>query len=214
MNRRIGIFGGTFDPPHRGHVLPLAHVARQFYLDRIYFVPAFRSPHKLNHRTASPYHRVAMLALAIRKYPNFLVSTFELSQRKVVYTIDTLQYFSGTLHPGDQLFFILGADSFLELGTWKEPARLLQFTDFIIINRGVKRQELNRSLEQLEQRFHLDLRKRIHISSSHHLRVSSSEIRNALVQGQSVLKALAPDVEAYIRKHSLYTEVSTHRNSK
>lgn len=184
--------------------MPVAHVVREFSIDRVYFVPAYRSPHKRNNRTTDAFHRVAMLALAIRRFPKFLLSTFEVTQGKIVYSVDTLQHFSTTLHPRDRLFFIVGADSFVELGTWKNPARLLQLCDFIIINRGVTRHELIKSLEQLEQQFHLDLRKRVHFSSSRHLPVSSTEVRNAILHGRDVSGLVPADVERYMHKHSLY----------
>jgi len=126
---RIALFGGTFNPVHYGHLL-IAEAARQSQkLDRVVFTPAGIPPHKKRPHTSAP-HRLAMLRLAIRGNPAFTASDWEIRQKRVVYTYETLEYFHGRW-PQASLYFILGSDSLRLVPKWREPRRLRSLCRFI-----------------------------------------------------------------------------------
>jgi nicotinate-nucleotide adenylyltransferase len=201
---RIGLMGGTFDPPHLGHVIPVEETAREFSLHRVWFIPAFIPPHKQEDLITNPFHRAALIALALQNYPNLLFSPIELMQGIVCYTIDTVRDFKKKISPQDSIFFIMGADSFVELETWHDYADLLQLCQLIIINRGVTEEELKDALKRLQNILHQDLSRTVHFAKTPYLPISSTEIRTALFHHQSVSSWVSPEVEAYIHKHSLY----------
>jgi nicotinate-nucleotide adenylyltransferase len=200
----VGIVGGTFDPPHLAHVIPVEIASAEFHLDLVWYIPAFIPPHKQGLSRTDPYHRMAMLAIALQAYPKFKIATVELDRGDISFTIDTIQYFKKHKNAVDRLFFIMGSDSFFEVHTWYRPAELLGSCEWIIINRGALKSELRKNLEQLEINLQLDLKKTIHFASSPHLPYSSTAIRNKLERGESVSPMLNGEVEKYIHKHSLY----------
>jgi nicotinate-nucleotide adenylyltransferase len=200
----VAILGGTFDPPHLAHVVPVETAAAEFSLDVVWYVPAYIAPHKQGLSRTDPFHRMAMLAFALQAYPVFKISTVELDRGDISFTVDTIHYFQNQKKHDDRLFFIMGSDSFLEIHTWYRPGDLLRSCDLIIINRGATSGELIKNLEQLEISLQLNLKQTVHFSSAPHLPFSSTEIRNRLERGESVSGMLNGEVEAYIRKHSLY----------
>ena len=202
--RKIGIMGGTFDPPHLGHILPVEIAAAEFYLDWVWFIPAFIPPHKQARPTTDPFHRTAMLALALKNFPRFRISPLELLRADISFTVDTIRELQLQVEAQDRLFFIMGSDSFLEVNTWYSPAELLTSCDFIVVNRGDGKDELRKNLENLEVQLRLSLKKSIHFVSSAPVPISSSEIRQIVSEGGEVSRLVFPDVEAYIKKHSLY----------
>lgn len=206
---KIGIMGGTFDPPHFGHLVPVATAARQFFLDAVWFIPNYRPPHKTRTDFADAYHRAAMVALALKDYPNFLLDTCELRQEKPVYTVDTIRRLQYE-NPNTRFFFILGTDSFLEIDTWYHYSELIDLCEFIIINRGDKEEELKRNLQRLENTLHKKLDPAFHFSGSAPIPVSSTQLRAALAAGESISGMVPPAVEEYIHKHSLYQRREEH----
>ncbi|MCI0413774.1 nicotinate (nicotinamide) nucleotide adenylyltransferase [bacterium] len=202
--RRIGLMGGTFDPPHLAHTFSVEVAASEFHLDSVWFVPAFIPPHKQDQNRTNPFHRMAMLALALRDFPVFKILPLELLRGDISFTVDTIHELKSRVANEDRLFFIMGSDSFLEIHTWYAPAELLRSCELIIINRGSIRSELIENLEQLEISLQLDLKDSIHFSSSPYLPFSSTEIRERIREGKSASAMLSSGVEAYIHKHSLY----------
>jgi nicotinate-nucleotide adenylyltransferase len=202
--RRIGIMGGTFDPPHLAHTVSVEIAAAEFYLDSVWFVPAFIPPHKQNQNRTDPFHRMAMLTLALKNFPDFKISPLELLRGDISFTVDTIHELNSLMEKEDRLFFIMGSDSFLELHTWYAPAELLRSCELIIINRGSTGSELIKNLEQLEINLQLNLKDSVHFSSAAYLPFSSTEIRERIQDGKSASAMLSSGVEAYIRKHSLY----------
>ncbi len=196
--------GGTFDPPHLGHVVPVERAASEFNLDQVWFIPAYIPPHKQTEELTDPYHRAAMVALTIQNFPNFLLSTTELRCADVRFTIDTIEDCSKLIGQEHPLVLLLGSDSFLEIHTWHAYERLIQRCEIIIMNRGEDEEELKKKLEQLENVLQSNLKEKIHFACAPVLPISSTQIRKAIRDGQTVLDMLAPAVEAYIRKHSLY----------
>ena len=201
---RIGIFGGTFDPPHLGHLIPVASAADQAQLDQVWLMPTYIPPHKFRSDITNPYHRTAMVALAIQNYPTFRLSTYELTLGKMSYTVDTINQLQKNLTKEDTIHFIVGTDSFLEIDTWYEWQNLIQLCDFIIINRGTGEKELNEKLEYLENALQTQLRKKFLFAKTPYLPISSTEIRAAASRKESLAGLVSPEVALYIERHALY----------
>lgn len=133
--RKIGLLGGTFDPVHNGHLAVAVEVKKMLDLDELWFVPAAEPPHKAGYRVSSFAVRAAMLDLAVAGRPGFVVSRLEADLPKPSYTIDTLRALRDQLGPGVRFFFIIGADAFAEISTWKDYDRLLAQADFAVLAR-------------------------------------------------------------------------------
>jgi nicotinate-nucleotide adenylyltransferase len=201
---RIGIIGGTFDPPHFGHLIPVDTAVQELNLDQVWYMPAYIPPHKVNDRVTDPYHRTAMLALAIQHSPKSRLFPYELKKGKVSYTVDTIREIKQLLSPQVQIYFIIGTDSFLEIDTWHQYENLIQLCDFIIINRGTGETDLNEKLKYLATTLQVNLNDKFHFVSNEVFLISSTEIRTAAAEGKT-LKGLVPDeVANYIQRHDLY----------
>ncbi len=146
--RRVGIYGGTFDPVHNGHVEVARGVQELFKLDEVIFVPACVPPHKRNANITSAFHRFAMVALATEADQGLLVSTIELDAPEQPYAVETVERLRNALGPETELFFLMGADSWLEIRSWHQWQRLLSMCNFIIITRPGY---------EFESGFHLDM---------------------------------------------------------
>lgn len=134
-SRRIGVYGGTFDPVHRGHMEIARRVLALFELDEVILVPAYVAPHKANAGATSPFHRFAMLALATEDDEHLRVSTLEFDAPERPYTVETIARMREQLGENARLFFIMGADSWGEIDTWREWERLLRSCDHIVVTR-------------------------------------------------------------------------------
>src|SRR5215831_4654287 len=134
-SRRVAIYGGTFDPVHNGHIEVARRALKLFALDEVIFVPACVPPHKRNANITSPFHRFAMLALATEMDQRLLVSTVELDAPDRPYAVDTVERMRAQLGDKTGLFFIVGADSWLEITTWREWQRLLTLCNLIVVTR-------------------------------------------------------------------------------
>jgi nicotinate-nucleotide adenylyltransferase len=189
---RLGLFGGSFDPVHNGHLKIASLAQKEFRLDKIYFIPAFSPPHKKFRKLTAFKHRLKMLALALRDLPDFKVSFYEINQRKVTYTYQTVGYYK-KLFPEAEFFFIFGSDSLRDFPSWKKKAFLLKNCRFIVGRRpGVKF-----SVDKENRRCFSFIKKAVPA-------VSSSEIREKVSRGQSVKKLVPEAVEEYITKNGLY----------
>lgn len=226
MRRRIGIYGGTFDPVHNGHLRVAEAVSNAFALDRVIFVPAFTPPHKRKRAIGSPFHRMAMLALATADSPKMFISTVELDAPARPYTIETLGRLQTELRPA-RLFFVMGADSFGDVTSWREYEAILSEYDVVVATRpgcragddndGARNgEETVGSLSpQLRSRI-VDLRgaarpsdedlksSRIYLTDYVSIDVSATGIREAVEQGRSIDDVVPPSVAAYIEKYRLY----------
>ena len=129
------MYGGTFDPVHVGHLDVARKVAQLFEIEKVVFIPAQMAPHKNGRAVTEPINRYAMLALATQDDPQLSISTFELDAPDRRYTVDTVEYFQRTLGDETELFFIMGADSWSEITTWREWERLLTMTNHIVVTR-------------------------------------------------------------------------------
>jgi nicotinate-nucleotide adenylyltransferase len=147
LRRHVGIYGGTFDPVHFGHLKVAEAVLDAFALDRIFFVPAFTPPHKRRRMISSPFHRMAMLALATADSPKMFVSTVELEAPSRPYTIETLGRLQTELQPA-RLFFMMGADSFIDVTSWRDYEAILSRYDVVVAMRpGYSSQGLNTDVQ-------------------------------------------------------------------
>jgi len=129
------LYGGTFDPVHIGHIEIARSIARLFGIEKVILIPAQMAPHKIGRPVTEPLHRYAMLALATQNDPQLSISTFELDDPDRRYTVDTVAHFQRTLGDETELFFIMGADSWSEITTWREWERLLTMTNHIVVTR-------------------------------------------------------------------------------
>lgn len=211
---RVGIFGGTFNPIHLGHLRSAEEVREAFSLDRVYFVPAARPPHKHGDDVAPAAHRLKMVELAVADNPFFAVSAVELQREGLSYSVDTIRYFLTTLQPS-ALSFILGLDAFRELPTWKDYTTIPALCDLIVTSRpGLPTPPANQLLPvALKSAFWYDPVGYMHRHLSGHtlalyeitgLPIAASTIRDKVRQGQSVRYLVPPAVEAYISRHALY----------
>lgn len=132
--RRIAFFGGTFDPVHNGHISIARAICRTFELDEFVFVPAFRAPHKTDLRSSSPFHRFAMLTLATAGHTELRVSTIELDAPDRPYTVQTLSRLKRRF-PEDELFFVIGADSWNQITSWKQWKDVVTAVNVIVVSR-------------------------------------------------------------------------------
>jgi len=133
--KRIALYGGTFDPVHAGHLEVARRVLQLFEIEKVLFIPAQMAPHKIGRPVTEPIHRYAMLALATQDDPQLSISTFELDAPDRRYTVDTVAHFQRVLGDATELFFIMGADSWSEITTWREWERLLSMTNHIVVTR-------------------------------------------------------------------------------
>ncbi len=220
--RKIALFGGSFDPVHIGHLAVARAAERRFHLNEIYFIPSGRPPHKHRHILAPFPHRYAMVALACAVRSTFLPCLAEagtdMSGRQVFYSIETVRHFRRLFHqPDDRLFFILGADSFLEIPTWKEYEALLGACDFIVASRPGFRTEALRLVIPPEllgrppargaapdPRAITLRRTTVYLLDTVASHVSATEVRRRRRQGQSIHGLVPPRVEEYICKQALY----------
>jgi nicotinate-nucleotide adenylyltransferase len=219
--RSLALFGGSFDPIHAGHIAVARAARRRFHLDAIHFVPAGRPPHKLGHEMAAYPHRYAMVALACAGKGAFVPSAFEagadFSGSETFYSIDVVRRFRKKMRAGERLYFLIGADAFLEIGTWREPEALLDACDFIIASRpGIDLGKLRRAIppallreeapaKRGGQRGGIALRKTmVHLLDSVSVPVSSTEIRRRVARGQSIRGLVPAAVEDYICKAAIY----------
>lgn len=212
--RSVALFGGTFDPIHAGHIAVAQAAQRRFHLDAICFIPSARPPHKTKGLAAFA-HRFAMVALACSDHAGFLPSLAEALPEDgghVFYSIDTVRKFHRE-HPDNRLFFILGADSFLEIPTWRSYEALLDSCDFIIASRPGFRLDALRLVippEKLGRTPSRDPHTIVLRKSSVYLlptvasHVSSTEIRHRRERGQSIRGLVPPRVEEYILNQALY----------
>jgi len=213
--RSVALFGGTFDPVHAGHIAVAQAAQRRFHLDAIYFIPSSRPPHKSRLELLPFVHRYAMVALACIEHPHFVPSLAEApppGAPHIFYTIDTVRRFHRE-HPDDHLYFIVGADQFLELPTWRNYESLLDSSDFIIASRPGFRLDALRLVippEKLARTATSDghkialRRSTVHMLATVASHVSSTEIRERLRRKQTIHGLVPARVEEYILKQALY----------
>lgn len=202
LRQRIGVFGGSFDPIHLGHLLIAENSREQLQLSQVRFIPAATAPHKQDRQTADAVHRVAMLRLAVGGNAYFAVDERELKRGGTSYTVDTLRELKAEI-PDAELIFLMGADSLAELHTWREPHSICQLAFVAIIGRGG---EMEPDLQQLARYLPAESREPLtdHLVTMPQLEISSTDIRRRIATGQSIRYLVPAAVEAYVRQHAVY----------
>jgi nicotinate-nucleotide adenylyltransferase len=221
--RRIALYGGTFDPVHVGHVAVARSLLLLFDLDEVLFIPAFVAPHKRDRRVSPALDRYAMLALATQGEERFRVSTVEMSAPERPYTVETLSRFCDALGEAARLFFVMGADSWEEITTWREWERVLALTDHLVVTRPGYELPTGHVTEEVRSRVNdvrgatreqveVELEKapgpRVYLTDAANVEAAATDVRAAVTRGdRGALGALvAPAVAEYIRKYGLYRE--------
>lgn len=224
--RRIALYGGSFDPVHAGHMEVARNLRELFALDEVLFIPAHLAPHKRGREVARAIHRYAMLALATQGDEGLRVSTIELDAPERPYTIETLSRLQLSFGAGVRLFFVMGADSWEEITTWREWERVLTSTDQLVVTRPGYALDAGHVTDEIRARI-VDLRgaererieeslagatdARIYLTDAARVDVASTGIRRAVREGDPVARLdemVAPSVADYIRKYGLYREQS------
>ena len=204
---RIGIFGGSFDPVHLGHLVVAECCREQARLDRVVFVPTAIQPFKQSRQPVAGQHRAEMLALAVGGNPAFEVSTVELDRGGVSYTVDTLAALREA-HPDDELHLILGPDALASLPDWREPARILDLAGVIAVEREglddvaaiVQTPRLAALLGP--ERARDIVAEKVVVPA---LGIRSSDLRARIAAGHSIRYRTPRAVEQYITTHGLYS---------
>ncbi len=199
---RLGLFGGTFDPVHYGHLLLAESCREQCRLSAVWFLPAAVPPHKRNRQLTPAAERIEMLELAIAGHPAFSVSRYEADRGGINYTVDTLAHFRRQ-DPEGELFFLLGADMLHDLPGWHEPARVCQLATAIVVRRsGTEPVDLN-CLSRVVSPEGVDQIRR-HQVEMPEIGISSTQIRRRVRAGLSIRYQAPRAVEKYIETHGLY----------
>jgi nicotinate-nucleotide adenylyltransferase len=198
---RIGVFGGSFDPVHMGHLTIAQDAVEQLELNRLIFVPAAVPPHKQGKTLVEGRHRFEMLQLATETNLSFEVSDMELQRGGVSYTFDTMKQIQFE-YPDAELFFIVGLDSLVELHLWRNIEQLLEVCTVVPFARGGEDPARVAEQIQLSNVWKTKLLERL--IRIHEIEISASEIRMRLAEGLSIRYLVPPEVEMYIAEHHLY----------
>ncbi|HEV3468636.1 MAG TPA: nicotinate-nucleotide adenylyltransferase [Pyrinomonadaceae bacterium] len=222
--RRIALYGGTFDPVHAGHLAVARNLSGLFALDEVLFVPAYVAPHKRDRRVSPALDRHAMLALATQGEPRFKISTVELEAPGRPYTVETLAGFRERLGPGVRLFFVMGADSWEEITTWREWERVLSLAEHLVVTRPGHELPVGHVTPAVRARV-VDLQgasrgraeaalaeaggPRVYLTDAARVDLSATDVRRAARAGAGAAELsslVAPAVAEYIVKYGLYRE--------
>jgi len=211
--KRLGLYGGSFDPIHRGHLDPIEEARTNLGLDAVLFVPAHSVPHKPAGTSAGSHHRFAMVALATQPYPRFVLTEFEAVRGGTVYTVETLRHFRAVLAE-TEIFLLMGSDSLLELPSWREWREILASWRIGVVHREPV------GYAELASRLDRDIASRlapqgatplepaedtsIYWAGNAPVTISSTWIRKTIATGGSLDACLPPAVEAYARRQRLY----------
>ena len=196
--KRIALFGGTFDPVHLGHLEIGRRVAQLIEAEKVIFIPAQMAPHKIGRPVTKAIHRYAMLALATQDEPQLSISSFELDAPDRRYTVDTVEHFQRVLGDETELFFIMGADSWSEIKTWREWERLLTMTNHVVVTRPGYEPTMT------------DDRPNILFTDVVMKDVSATRIRQLASEGRTdeLTDLLPRAVLEYIKKYEIYRELN------
>ena len=215
--KRIAFYGGSFDPVHKGH-LAIAHaLVEQFELDEFILIPAFHAPHKIRLKPTSAYDRYAMLCIATRDMPTVNVSKIEIEMPEKPYSVETLTRLKNKFS-NDQIFFVIGADSWMDIRTWREWQSVLLMTSIIVMTRPGYEIGFDHVTDEIRGRI-IDLRSRraenqkpktkdqaIFITDAVNLDISATEIRRRIREGDGSWRDdVPPEVANYIEKYQIYS---------
>jgi len=190
---KLGIYGGTFSPPHVGHLIVATAVREQLALEQVVFVPGALPPHKTGQEILAGEHRLAMLRLAVEGDPGLGVSDVELRRGGVSYTVETLEEIARA-RAGAELHLLIGMDNYVEFDTWREPDRILRLAKLVVMTRPGY---TARGAPQLPP-------ERVVFCDVPEIEVASRHIRKRVREGKSIRYLVPPAVERYVMEHRLY----------
>ena len=216
--KKIGLFGGTFDPIHCGHVKAAESVQQIFAFDRILFIPSYIPPHKESVDVASAEHRLKMVELALSSFDRFSPSSIEIDARGTSYSIVTLNRIK-EMFPQTDIYFLLGIDAFLEIETWKDYEDVLEQCSFIVMSRpGYCLDDAKRTLTEKYNQRMVEIKKtvrktneglfshKIYLCPIPTMDISSSEVRERVGKNQPIEGMVPKNVENYIKERGLYLQ--------
>jgi nicotinate-nucleotide adenylyltransferase len=190
---KVGVFGGTFDPVHYGHLITAVAVKEIRSLDKIIFIPSFIAPHKTDRLSSAPEHRIEMLKKAISGIPFFDYSEYEIKKKGVSYTIDTLKFLKNKY---DDIELIIGYDNLLDFSNWKDPDEILKMTKLVVLKRKVRNEPLNKD----------NYYNASEIIETPTIEISATLVRER-VRNNKPINFLVPDaVIEYIKHFNLYKD--------
>jgi nicotinate-nucleotide adenylyltransferase len=208
---RVGIFGGTFDPIHHGHLRAAEEVGESFSLERIYFVPVFIPPHKKDQKISGVEDRLNMVRLAIKDNSFFKLSDIEVKRGGISYSMDTIKSMEKKF---EELYYLIGVDAFSEIHTWHRYTDLFYYTNFIVMVRPSHAREsglrmfpshVRKHIKALDDRtFEHVSGKRVHLQLVTQLDISATRIRFSTCEGKSIRYLVPSQVEKYIKGKELY----------
>lgn len=190
--KRLGIFGGTFDPPHLAHLIAGEIAVETYHLDTLLFVPAFIPPHKAEQAISDARHRLAMTRLAIDGNPRFEVSTIEIDRQGKSYTIDTITSLREQPHP-EAIYLFIGRDQLEVFGSWHRADDILKIVNVVVLERPSASKSASAEHEGSIESLPIPL-----------LEISSTEIRRRIHDGESIRYQVPEAVRSYIEEHKLY----------
>jgi len=220
---RVGVYGGSFDPPHCGH-LAIAHaLLDRFELDEFIYIPAFHAPHKVRLKPTSAYDRYAMLCLATENEARISVSKMEIQMPEKPYSVETLTRLNAE-RPNDEIFFVMGADSWMDIKTWREWETVLTISNHIVVTRPGYEISSDHVTDEIRERI-IDLRndsgdqrskikdqrsrssdQHIYFTDSVHVDISATEIRGKIrINNASWRDDVPAEVANYIEKYQIYS---------
>lgn len=200
-HERIGLFGGTFDPPHLGHLILASEAKSQLELTRLLWTVTPDPPHKQEQPITPLEHRLAMVRLAIGDNPSFELSEVELERPGPHYTVDTIKLVADQ-NPGAEIVPVIGGDSLQDLPTWHQPREILYAAHWVGV---MRRPGEETNLEELERELP-GIRSKLHYVDAPLLEIASSEIRSRVATGKPFRYYLPDPVYKYINEHHLYRE--------
>ena len=220
MTRRIGILGGTFDPFHCGHLDVGTSAEKALGLTRLFVITSNIPPHRPQ-AFASAYHRFAMVSFAVSTRPGWRAADLELRSEKPSFTSETLAKFRERGYAASELFFVIGADAFADIGAWRDYPAILDATHFAVVSRpGFPVEQLPHRLPRLASRMArppLDplsqLEPMILLIDAPTADVSSTTIRSRIGAGDSIAGLVPPGVQQHIEQHGLYTSMTPGRRA-
>ncbi len=199
---RLGLFGGTFDPIHLGHLILAERCREECRLDQVWFIPAGNPPHKQNEAISPGIQRAEMLEFAVAGHPQFSVNRIELNRTGRTFTVDTLRSIRAE-DPTRDLFFLIGADSLSDLPLWRDPAGIAALATIVAVNRGDRPLP---DLEALRGKLGDAVLERVQIVIMPAIDLSSTDIRRRVREGRSIRFMVPRACEVYIEQHGLYRD--------
>lgn len=199
LNLKLGVLGGTFDPPHKGHLLIARKAIEQLGLAQVLFAPTRQPPHKLRNNITPIEQRIEMVRLAIAPHPRFVLSRVDVDRAGPTYTVDTMRLLREQFGDSAELFFIMGMDSLANILTWRAPAQLIQLCKLAVFPRP----GFVANLEALELEIP-GLRARVVLLAAPALDIAASDLQARVRAGQSIAHLVPEAVARYIAEQRLY----------